>query len=76
MKTILKEEIPMITPTMSIGEVLRMSRETAPIFMSFGMHCLTCPHATAESLAEACAAHGVSVDELVAKLNAFFAEKK
>lgn len=66
----------MITPEMSIGEVLRMSRETAPIFMSFGMHCLTCPHATAESLAEACAAHGVDVNLLVEKLNAFFADKK
>lgn len=66
----------MITTQMSIGEVLRMSRETAPIFMSFGMHCLTCPHATAESIAEACAAHGVDPEQLVAKLNAFFAEKK
>ena len=59
----------MITTQMSIGEVLRMSRETAPIFMSFGMHCLTCPHATAESIAEACAAHGVDVQEIVKKLN-------
>lgn len=66
----------MITTQMSIGEVLRMSRETAPIFMSFGMHCLTCPHATAESIAEACAAHGVDPEKLVEKLNAFFAEKK
>lgn len=66
----------MVTSQMSIGEVLRMSRETAPIFMSFGMHCLTCPHATAESIADACAAHGVDAEELVAKLNAFFAEKK
>ncbi len=65
----------MITREMSIGEILRMSRETAPIFMSFGMHCLTCPHATAESLADACAAHGVNVDELVAKLNEFFSKK-
>ena len=66
----------MITTKMSIGEVLRMSRETAPIFMSFGMHCLTCPHATAESIADACAAHGVDPNELVEKLNAFFAEKE
>ncbi len=62
----------MVTREMSIGEVLRMSRETAPIFMSFGMHCLTCPHATAESIEDACAAHGVEADQLVAKLNEFF----
>ena len=66
----------MITTQMSIGEVLRMSRETAPIFMSFGMHCLTCPHATAESIADACAAHGTDAEALVAKLNEFFEAKK
>ncbi len=66
----------MINKQMSIGEVLRMDRGCAPIFMSFGMHCLTCPHATAESIEMACAAHGVSADELVEKLNAYFAEKK
>jgi len=66
----------LITTQMTIGEVLRMSRETAPIFMAFGMHCLGCPHATGESIANACAAHGVNADELVEKLNAFFAEKK
>lgn len=66
----------MVTPEMSIGEVLRMSRDTAPIFMSFGMHCLFCPHATAESIADACVAHGVDANELVKKLNAFLADKK
>ena len=66
----------MVNKTMSIGEVLRLDRNTAPIFMSFGMHCLGCPHATGESIADACAAHGVNADELVEKLNAFFAEKK
>lgn len=66
----------MINKQMSIGEVLRMDRGCAPVFMSFGMHCLTCSHATAESIEMACAAHGVSADELVEKLNAYFAEKK
>ncbi len=64
-----------ITKEMSIGEVLRINTETAPILMSFGMHCLGCPHATAESLENACAAHGVSADELVAKLNEFLGNK-
>lgn len=66
----------MINKQMSIGEVLRMDRGCAPVFMSFGMHCLTCPHAPAESIEMACAAHGVNADELVEKLNAYFAEKK
>ena len=49
----------MINKKMSIIEVLRINRDTAPILMDFGMHCLGCPHATAESLEDACAAHGV-----------------
>ncbi len=66
----------MINKQMSIGEVLRMDRGCAPVFMSFGMHCLTCPHATAESIEMACAAHGVDANELVAKLNEYFEAKK
>ena len=60
---------------MTIGQVLSMDRGTAPIFMEFGMHCLGCPHATAESQADACAAHGADVNRLVEKLNAYFASK-
>ena len=64
-----------ITKEMSIGEVLKLDRNTAPIFMSFGMHCLGCPHATAESLENASAAHGVDVDALVDQLNEYFENK-
>ena len=64
-----------VTKEMSIGEVLRTNRGTARIFMEFGMHCLGCPHATGESLAEACAAHATNVDELVHQLNEFLAEQ-
>jgi len=63
-----------INKDMSIGEVLRLDRNTARIFMEFGMHCLGCPHATAESLEMACAAHGANVDELVHQLNEYFAQ--
>lgn len=66
----------MVTKQMSIGEVLKLSRETAPIFMAFGMHCLGCPHATAESIEMAAAAHGADADALVAKLNEFFAAQE
>lgn len=62
-----------VNKTMSIGEVLSIHRGTARIFMEFGMHCLGCPHATAESLEAACAAHGANVDELVHQLNDFLA---
>ena len=64
-----------ITKQMSIGQVLNMDRGTARIFMEFGMHCLGCPHATAESIADACAAHGSDADALIEKLNAYLADK-
>jgi hybrid cluster-associated redox disulfide protein len=62
-----------VTKEMAIGEVLRIHRGTARILMEFGMHCLGCPHATAESLEDACKAHGANVDELVHQLNEFLA---
>ena len=64
-----------VTKQMSIGQVLNMDRGTARIFMEFGMHCLGCPHATAEAIEDACAAHGADADTLVEKLNAFLADK-
>ena len=64
-----------VNKKMSIGEVLRIDRMTATIFMQYGMHCLGCPHATAESLEDAGAVHGIDVDALVNDLNKFLAEK-
>jgi hybrid cluster-associated redox disulfide protein len=61
------------TKEMSIAEVLKMDRGTASVFVEHGMHCLGCPHATAESLEEAGMAHGIDVDVLVDNLNAFLA---
>ena len=58
-----------VNKQMSIGEVLRMDRRTADVFMSVGMHCLGCPHATAESLEQAGMVHGIDVDKLVQDLN-------
>ena len=65
----------MITKTMSISEVLKVDRGMASILMAFGIHCLGCPHATAESLENACAAHGTDADELVKQLNEYLAAK-
>lgn len=65
-----------VTRDMSIGEVLNIDRNTAKIFMEFGMHCLGCPHATAESIAEAGMVHGTDVDALVGKLNEYLTEKE
>lgn len=64
-----------VNKKMSIGEILQIDRGTASIFMGFGMHCLGCPHATAEAIEDACAAHGTDADALVEKLNEFLASK-
>ena len=64
-----------ITKDMTIGEVLRMDVDVAPIMMNFGMHCLGCPHSQMESLEMACAAHGADVNVLVKQLNDHFANK-
>lgn len=60
----------MITKTMTIGEILRANENVIPTLLEAGMHCLGCPASQAESLEEACAVHGIDVDELVEKLNA------
>ena len=65
----------MVTKDMSIGQVLAINRETIPIFLRYGMHCLGCPHATAESLEQAGMVHGIDVDKLVDELNAFLEGK-
>ncbi len=64
-----------INKDMLIGEILEMDVETAPFFFEMGMHCLGCPSSRSESLEDACAVHGVDVDEMVNKINAFLATK-
>ena len=66
----------MITSDMSIASVMKLDPEVAPVFMSYGMHCLYCPHASAESIRDASAVHGIDADELVKALNAYFDGKK
>ena len=63
-----------ITKDMKIGEILDAHRELAPFFLEMGMHCLGCPSARSESVAQACMVHGVNADELIAKMNAYLAE--
>lgn len=53
-----------------IGDILDMAPQTAPIFLSIGMHCLGCPSSRGETVEQACMVHGVEVEELLAKINA------
>ncbi len=65
----------MITKDTLIGDILDMDRTVAPYFLDMGMHCLGCPSARSETVAQACEVHGVDCDELVAKINAHMAKK-
>ena len=58
-----------ITKDTIIGDILDIAPQTAPIFLSIGMHCLGCPSSRGETVEQACMVHGVNADELVAKLN-------
>ncbi len=65
-----------ITKDMIIADVLRMDRGTVPIFLNAGLHCLGCPSASGESIADACAIHGIDADKLVEDLNEYFEKKE
>ena len=59
----------MIEKTTTIGELLKNEPEKANILLEAGMHCLGCPAAQGETIEEACAVHGIDIDELITKLN-------
>ena len=59
----------MITKDMTIGEVIKANSNKADIFMSFGMGCVGCPSAQAETIEEAAYVHGINLDELLEALN-------
>lgn len=64
-----------VTKDTVIGDILDADRTTAEYFIAMGMHCLGCPASRGESIAQACAVHGVNPEELVEKLNAHLAGK-
>ena len=58
-----------------IGDVLDKHPETAKFFFEIGMHCLGCPSARGECIADACMVHGTDADALVKKINEYLAAK-
>ena len=59
-----------ITKDTIIAEILQIAPDSVPIFQSYGMSCLGCGRARGETLGQACAGHGVDIDEMLTKLNA------
>ena len=64
-----------VTKDMTIGELLDLDIQTAPILMAAGMHCIGCPSSIGESLEEAAIVHGIDCDTLVNAVNEYFANK-
>ena len=64
-----------ITKDMTIGDILRVDEGLVPILLETGMHCLGCPSAQAESLADACMVHGTDVDAIIGIMNEYLAAK-
>ncbi len=64
-----------VTKESIIGDVLNMAPDTAQFFFEIGMHCLGCPSARGESIADACMVHGTDADALVQKINDYLASK-
>lgn len=64
-----------VTKDTTIGAILDADRGTAKFFLDMGMHCLGCPSARGESIEQACMVHGLDVEEFLADINAYLAEK-
>lgn len=59
-----------VNKDMIIAELLEIGgQEVAKILMMSGMHCIGCPSAQGETLAEAAEVHGMNADEIVTKIN-------
>lgn len=58
-----------ITKDTIIGDILDIAPQTAPVFLSIGMHCLGCPSSRGETVEQACMVHGVDAEALLAEIN-------
>ncbi len=63
------EKKDLVTADMLVGEIIQKHPSTATFLMDCGMECIFCPASQMESLAEACAVHGIDADEIVAAIN-------
>lgn len=59
-----------ISKDMTIGEIIKTNPDVVPVLLNAGMHCLGCPSAQAESLADAAMVHGINIDELMTAIEA------
>ena len=59
-----------------VGEIIAGYPETIGVLLACGMHCLGCPAARSETLAEACAVHGLDADAVMAQIQEYLATRE
>ena len=59
----------MIKKTDILMDILQKNEKAEEILLGFGMHCLYCPCAQAETLEEACNVHELDVEAVLKALN-------
>ena len=70
----LKNEGALVTADMLVGDLIVKHPLAAQFLMECGMGCIHCPASQMESLAEACAVHGIDGEEIVDALNDYLLE--
>ncbi len=65
-----------VTEKTLVGEIVNQYPESVDILFGIGMHCLGCPASQAESLADACAVHGLDSAPVVEAINQRIAENR
>ncbi|ACH38916.1 protein of unknown function DUF1858 [Citrifermentans bemidjiense Bem] len=61
-----------VTKDMTFAAVMRMHPDVVKVLAKYNLGCIGCMGAQNESLEQGCAAHGISVDEIVADINKLF----
>lgn len=64
------------TPDININDLLQAHPDAFIALLECGMGCVSCPSAAVETLAEACAVHGLDVDDVCDYVNHSLAEKE
>ena len=64
----------LVTSDMLVGDIITKHPLAAQFLMECGMGCIHCPASQMESLAEACAVHGIDSEEIIDALNEYLAE--
>ncbi|NLK21763.1 MAG: DUF1858 domain-containing protein [Epulopiscium sp.] len=64
-----------VTKDMIIADIISIDQGLIPILMEAGMHCIGCPSSQGETLEEAGMVHGLDVNEIIEKMNAYLENK-